>query len=158
MTDSKIVKKVYVSEDNTAVIICESCGRQKRLVRIGDEYSGRPVRVHCTCGSVFFILLERRRYFRKNVDLPGLYLKPPQSGEKEMFVRDISLGGLRFETVEDNDLREGDIIRVRFRLDDPHRTKIDRSVVVRYVRYRMVGVEYFKDDPNDRALGAYLRP
>ncbi|SHF23845.1 PilZ domain-containing protein [Desulfacinum infernum DSM 9756] len=153
---SEPVKKVYVSQDNSAIVICEACGRTKKLVNIQEEQPGKKIRVHCGCGANFTIILERRRYYRKQVYLPGYYAKTSVPGEHPMIVRDISLGGLRFETVEEHDLRKGDVVRVRFRLDNPDRTSITRPVIVRYAGHKVVGTEYFKDDPVDRALGAYL--
>ncbi|SMC26602.1 PilZ domain-containing protein [Desulfacinum hydrothermale DSM 13146] len=150
------VKKVYVAQDGTAIVICEACGRTRKLVNIQENMPGKTVRVRCGCGAHFTILLERRRYYRKRVHLPGYYSKTSAPGEQPMVVKDISLGGLRFETLEEHELKKGDVVLVRFRLDDTARTAINRPVVVRFVGHQVVGAEYFKDDPIDKALGIYL--
>jgi hypothetical protein len=42
------------------------------------------------------------------------------------------------------ELTPEDVLRVRFRVDDPHRTMIDRPVEVRYCDGEIVGVRFFR--------------
>lgn len=151
------IKKIPVGADGEALVHCDACGRTKKISGVHETYAGKSVRVKCSCGAVFQVLFERRRYYRKDVNLPGTYARAEVPGwEREMFVEDLSLGGLSFRTVEPHSLRDGDIVKVRFRLNDTHGTWIHKSVVVRSVRDRTVGAEFVNDGPPDRALGFYL--
>jgi c-di-GMP-binding flagellar brake protein YcgR len=152
------IKKIYANKDGSVSIFCDACGQTKRLEEVSPNYWGKVVRINCFCGHSFRVQFDRRRFFRKAAnDLPGYYAVFGRHGEKRMRVVDVSLNGLCFKMEEPEDLETGDTIRVRFRLDDAHRTVIDRPVRVRYQNGEFVGVQFFEDDPNSRAFEMYFR-
>ena len=51
----------------------------------------------------------------------------------------------------------GDYISIKFRLDDVHKSQVDRTVVIRRIIDNQIGAE-FCDNITDKKLGFYLLP
>jgi hypothetical protein len=74
-----------------------------------------------------------------------------------MEVEDISRTGLRFKAQDTHHLREGDIVKLEFALDDTHNTPLVLTVELKHVSASLVGGEFC--DPNiPKALAFYLLP
>ncbi|GLI34043.1 MAG: PilZ domain-containing protein [Deltaproteobacteria bacterium] len=153
-----VPKAVFVNNENRAVILCSRCGKEK--ITDASKFLGqsKPIRVKCNCGFSFLITFQRRRHYRKSVFLSGIYSKleyPMDSGRME--IEDISRTGLRFRTQDTHHLREGDIVRLEFALDDAHNTPLVLTVELKHVSASRVGGEFC--DPNvPKALAFYLLP
>ena len=126
------VHKVLVGEDDRALLVCPHCRASKRVeVSRFRGFTG-PIRVRCPCGSTFTGSLEFRQDPRKGTDLVGYFCSLPEPADwQEMVVANLSFGGLMFSPLVRHTLREGDQVKVRFRLNDERRSEIERSVVVR---------------------------
>jgi hypothetical protein len=98
-----------------------------------------------------------RQYVRKNTNLPGEYGKlfPDAAGEK-IIVEDLSQGGIKFRTIEENYIKANEILEVEFVLDDETRTVVSKRVIIRHVYDRLVGAEFCEPEYDDTRLGAYL--
>lgn len=162
MTDTlpspgKEIQKVYVLENDQAVIVCRNCGAEK--VTKAAPFLHKPqVRVKCRCGSVFTVSFETRKHYRKAVTIAGIYSRSEPSREAgEMVVEDLSSSGLGFRTNFKSKLQVADVVKVQFTLDDSHKSAITRTVIVRRVMDRFVGAEFCDGDPC-RPLSFYLRP
>jgi hypothetical protein len=161
--------KAYIGEDNTATIRCGVCGRKKDIDASKFKTTKRQLTVNCTCGHGFLVSFEWRKFYRKDVALAGEYLKDRGTHQEvgEILVEDIRwggmvlenvcTGGLAFRTNNKNSLKEGDIIQVKFNLDDVPNSLITRNVMVKRVDGRVVSAE-FCDNQSDRALAFYLMP
>lgn len=154
-------RKVFITKENKATFVCPKCQR----MHTGDvsEYKDidRAVRIKCKCGCghVYSVLLERRKYYRKKTDLPGVYI----FGEfrTPMRVRDISRTGLKFELKGKRHLMPGDKLVVEFPLNDEKKTFIQKEIVIKTVNGLLVGTEFCEvtpGDPMDKAIGFYLVP
>ena len=66
--------KSYVRPDNTAVINCPQCKRQKEIKV--EKFTGNKSRlkIKCACKKVFQVQLEYRKRYRKNTNLSGKYI------------------------------------------------------------------------------------
>jgi hypothetical protein len=75
-----------------------------------------------------------------------------------MIIRDLSLGGCRFETMKAHLLDRGEEIKLEFVLDDARHSTIRKKAVVFDIDERSVGCK-FSDPPGsiDTELGFYLR-
>jgi len=60
------IKRVFV-EDRSALVVCEICGRAKKLSGINSKMMLKPVAVTCPCGNSFRIVLDARRYYLKRL-------------------------------------------------------------------------------------------
>ena len=151
------VKKVYVSANNEATIVCDSCGKWKTVNVARYVNLNKPVKIKCSCQAVFSVILEKREFYRKQVDLYG-YCSFHGKDNEPIYIKDISRGGLGFK-INRVTFDKGDTLRVEFVLDDKARSTISEDVIVRNVMDRFIGVEFV--NPGERTkkvLGFYLLP
>ena len=156
------IPRVYVKDDNKAVLVCPHCGFSKTVDAGRYKKSAGPLKIKCTCRSTFEVFIEFRGAHRKETDLVGHYCKLPHCEEwGEMVVNNISSTGLGFSTLGPHHIRAGDRIRVKFRLDDAKKSEIDKDIIVREVKDGYVGCSFIgplEFDQVDSALGFYLMP
>ena len=134
--------KTHVRPDNTAVLTCPHCGLQR--VIMADLYRGykHKLKVKCSCNTIFKVFIEFRKRVRKNTCLRGTFINHSQKGSTcDLVIRDISVIGLTFTSIEATNIKLGDELSVEFKLDDEHQTAIKKDVIVRSVRPGAVGCE-----------------
>ncbi|MFO7840166.1 MAG: PilZ domain-containing protein [Desulfosalsimonadaceae bacterium] len=158
-----MAEKVFVNSDNTATLQCPKC-RKTRMVDVSryirTDTSNR-LKVRCPCKYQFVVSLEKRKNFRKETCLDGIY-RIPESGPGEsetqgrIQVLDISKTGLRLKLFSRPRFQPGDLITVEFRLDDGKNTLIERDVYVRNIKKDEIGVEFASIPSLDSALGFYM--
>jgi hypothetical protein len=158
MTESE-VSKTYVRPDNTAVLNCPHCGRQK-VIPV-DSFRGykHKLKVKCSCSKKFMVNLEFRNRVRKKTYMRGTYTNHSKNNSSgNLVIRDISVGGLQFTSLDAQDFKVGDELTVEFALDDEHRTEVNKEVTVRDVRKNSVGCEFERSDEFafDGPLGHYV--
>lgn len=100
--------------------------------------------------------MERRQYYRKNVQLAGRYQNPKNGAAGDIIVDNISLNGIGFTTLVAHDLEKNELLRVQFQLDDSRRTDVTRSLKVRYIKERYIGCQFVDTKSYDSDLGFYL--
>jgi len=110
----------------------------------------------CTCGYTYNLLLEKRKYYRKETRLPGTYFFG--KGEKPMTVKDLSLTGLKFEVENEPDFMVGDKLFVEFHLDDTQKTQIKKQVIIKIISGLSIGAEFCPEKGSDKAIEFYLIP
>ncbi|BBO91228.1 PilZ domain-containing protein [Desulfosarcina ovata] len=154
---------VFITGSNTATFRCPQCGKAKTADVSRYVATNKKVTVNCTCacGHRFRCRLEKRRQYRKSVNLPGRFVckeegRLPDTGL--MSVVDISTTGLKLKMGVPRTLPIGMQLRVEFQLDDNKRTPMEKRVIVRNVSGPYVGVAFHSDDLDDPALGFYLMP
>ena len=158
-----MTEKVYITPKQTATITCPKCLISKtvdvsKLVTL-DKIS--KINGRCPCGHVFESFLERRKYYRKELKLPGSfvrYVSGKPAGRGDMIVRDLSLIGMKLEVYENLGFSEGDVLQVEFSLDDVNNTLIKKKAVIRNIKNSYIGAEFFQTEIKDRTLGFYLMP
>lgn len=158
------VKKVFIDEKNKATFVCPKCNIAKTVDV--SRYIGKAVRkkhiYRCSCGHSHTVLLERRKFFRKDVYLPGTYTIEKDNIERPLVVKDLSRSGLKLEVETTDHLSEGDKLVVEFRLDNNQRTLIRKEVFVKAILGKRIGTEFASrnlsnpfDKAYDVALGYY---
>ncbi len=157
---SKHAVKVFVQPDNTATIYCRWCNKTKEMDV--SRFKGHVnFRVKCSCGKTSKIQLEFRSQFRKKTELRGSYRiidkggKPLDAGV--MTVVELSRKGVRMEIRDlPLDLEPGDLVHIRFTLDDKNQTRIDRTVIVKNIHPPYVGATFHRSTDTDNSIGYYL--
>jgi hypothetical protein len=161
--------KSYIDDDNQAIVRCGECGRKKVIDASKFKTLKKLLTVKCACSHAFSVSFESRKSYRKDVLLSGEYMK--DGGEQReacevsvggmrcgsMVLENLALGGVAFRTNQNHDIRVGDIIQVKFRLDDVPKSLITRNIVVKSVVDRQVRGEFCDCRP-DKALAFYLMP
>jgi len=158
MSDSK-VSKTYVRPDNTFVLTCPHCGHQK-IIPIGSLKGHKnELKIKCVCQKIFRVNLEFRKHVRKKPLLIGTYINHSQNDSSGfLIIRDISVTGLSFTSLDLKNFKVGDELRVEFALDDEHRTTFRKYIIVKDVRKNYVGCEYdsAEDVVFQSPLGYYI--
>jgi hypothetical protein len=151
------VEKVYVNPDNTAVVKCPHCDTTK-IVPVG-KFKGpkRQLKIRCTCKASFRVSFEFRKAYRKPTQLPGTYTKAaPAKGGGKMQVKDISMTGIRFATATPHNLAVGEALSVVFTLDDRNRSRVEKDVVIKWVKENEAGCQFTESAQYDKVFGFYL--
>lgn len=156
-----MVEKTYITRDNTAIFACADCNRQ-HIVDV-SKYLDLPqktrIKVTCKCGHSWTALLEKRRYYRKEVGFPGKYTfrtsgKPVFEGN--MTVVDISRRGLKVKLHDKRNFQTGDWLEVEFRLDNKPRTLIKRMTTIKNVFGLNLGLAFPDHKHEDPDIGFYM--
>ena len=157
-TENIQTTKSYVRGDDTAVLTCPHCNQQK--VILANAYIGykHKLKVKCFCKQRFIAHLEFRKHVRKQAIMRGNYSNHShECSSGNLIIKDISLGGLSFTTLDIENFKVGDEFRVTFNIDDEHQTEISKDVIVRNIRQRIAGCQFDKaEDVYGGPLGYYI--
>jgi hypothetical protein len=156
-----MTEKVYLTSKQMATFSCPKCARAKTVDV--SKYAALDkmitVNVKCPCGHAYKAILEKRKQYRKETNLPGTYIhfidgQPRDRGL--MTVKDISTTGMKLQLNVKQNFAIGDQLQVEFHLNDVHRTLIKKTVIIRNQREQFIGVEFAPFESVDKALGFYL--
>ena len=151
------MKTVYVKKTNQTTVICPKCGFVKIFDTTKFKNTHRRLKAKCRCSEVFGFTLEFRKHYRKKVRLPGEYIIQGKGEKGEVIIRDLSLSGIQFESLNPHQISIDDMLEVKFKIDNPLGSEIRKMVRVIWVRNRTVGVMYSGPKGNDKDLGFYMR-
>jgi hypothetical protein len=149
--------RLRLNNRDRAKVECRNC-KKLRVVDL-SEYKDfhKPFKVKCSCGFRFYILVDMRKYGRKEVYLPGVYKKTSSEAASEaMVIENLSTGGIGFRTKDQHDVAIDDTLIVRFILDDDKLQEIYKQVRVRYVDDRYIGAQFRGVDTYDIQIATYL--
>jgi len=156
-----MTQKIYITSKQMATFSCPQCNRSKTVDVSKYASIDKMVKVNikCPCGHAYKAILEKRRQYRKETNLPGTYIhfidgQPRNRGL--MTVKDLSTAGMKLRLNVKQNFAIGDQMRVEFHLDDAHRTLIKKTVIIRNQRDQFIGVELAPFEAVDKALGFYL--
>ena len=154
------MEKSYVSENDEAVIACGGCGKTKNISVGNFKGKKHKLKVNCTCGNSFELLLEFRKYFRKDTSLHGNF-NPDTANEQNIgkaAVVDLSLTGVCFKVRAHHGIEPGDTGELVFTLDNRKRTVLYRKVIVKNVNGLRIGCEFLPDNAPSKELGFFMLP
>jgi PAS domain S-box-containing protein len=155
---------VFPRDDGLVQLTCLACGTLEPVGLDQFDKLGKAIRVSCSCGNEFTAVLEKRRFLRKPVRLEGYFSVGGDLGPigaegtlwGAMVVKDLSRAGLRFATDKANLLHPGDLVMVRFNLDNSNQALIHKPARVIAVTGQGVGCRFEGADKYDITLGFYL--
>lgn len=151
------MKTVFVGNSNQATIICPKCGLTKNIDATNFKNTKKRLKAKCKCSKVFQVTFEFRKHYRKNVRLPGEYIVRWKGEKGGVIIRDLSLGGIRFESLNQHQILPGDTLDVKFNLDNPMKSEIRKQVKGIWVRDSIVGAQYSVPKSYGKDSGFYLR-
>ena len=157
--------KAYINNDQTATFVCPEC-KKPRITDV-SKYVARnaqtKLKVTCSCGHQYVAFLEKRRKFRKQTNLEGVYkytVKTPDNktfeGAGKMTVTDLSFTGLRIKIPAPPVFAVGDKLNVEFKLNDANQSLVRKEVIVQNINGRSVGLEFIFNQCYDPSLGFFL--
>ncbi len=151
--------KTHVHSDGTTTITCPVCSRLKRTSVATYKHQQHVLRVRCSCKTIFRVLLDYRKHYRRDVSLSGTYktlFYQHVQCKGAMQITNISAGGLQYHIIGLSPLHPGIMLDLEFELDDKQHSSIYKQAMISYVHRNVVGCEFVdKGDPG-RALAFYL--
>jgi hypothetical protein len=147
---------VFVNSENKAVFTCPKCTKAKTVDISNLVNEKKDIKVKCSCGHVYSVVLERRKFYRKKTRLSGIFMLAQNRKEYSMTVTNISRLGLEFKSSESEKLKVGDRVGVEFRLDDKSRSSIKKKGIIRRIEEMTIGIQFLDVDEYDKILGFYL--
>ncbi|MBI5551843.1 MAG: zinc ribbon domain-containing protein [Desulfobacterales bacterium] len=155
---------VFPRDDGLVLLTCPACGILAPVALDQFDKLGNAIRVSCSCGKQFTAVLEKRRFFRKSVRLEGYFSSGGDLGPigaegtlwGTMVVKDLSRAGLRFAAAKASLLHPGDLVMVRFNLDNANQALIHKPARVIAITSHGVGCRFEGADKYDITLGFYL--
>lgn len=151
------MKTVYVSKTNKTTVICPSCRFTKKIDVTNFKNTQKKLKAKCRCGEVFRFTLEFRKHYHKKVRLHGEYFVQGRNEKGEIIIEDISAGGIRFASLKPHYISRNDTVELKFTLDNPMRTEINKLVKIIWIIDRNVGVQYIDPKSLEKDLGFYLQ-
>jgi hypothetical protein len=151
------MKKVYVGDNHQATIICPKCGFEKTVDVTGFKDSQKRLKAKCNCGETHRFTIEFRKTYRKDVRLAGEYTAKKKGEKGEIIVRELSLAGIRFESLKPHQISLNNILEVKFKLDNPLKPEICKLVKVIWIEDRFVGANFTETKFYEKDLGFYLK-
>ena len=144
------MNKVYVDENNRALIICPKCGFERNVDATSFKTTTNIANIRCKCRETFQIAIEYRKHHRKEVRLSG-------KEKGDIIIRELSLTGIRFESMTPHQISTGDILEIKFILDNPLRSEIRKLSKVIWVKDRIVGANFSETELHSKILGFYMK-
>lgn len=173
------MKSIYINSENKATIACPGCGREKTIDASKFMKRDGPVKIkykfkcdHCarklkkpndlnpddTPAHTSIVVLERRKFYRKKVNLAGIFVD--QRGKKGIIViTNLSRSGLKFSLKSPWPFQLEDKISVEFHLDNTQRTFIKKDSKIKKIDDMVVSVKFSSTNTyseSDKSIGFYL--
>jgi hypothetical protein len=152
------VQRIYLNDNDDGTIVCPDCEKSKIMNLARYKTSHMPIKVKCGCGCLFKIIIESRKFYRKETHLFGEYKNRKTNDTGSIIVDDVSITGLHFTTKIDNNINIGDILDIKFTLDNTLQSEIFKIAIVKRVKEHSIGVEYCDLQAYNKELGFYLMP
>lgn len=161
---AKDQQPVFPRDDGLVLLTCPRCGLQESVSVDQFNRLGNAISVNCPCHKLFSAVLEKRRAFRKSVQLSGYFTLKGDLGPADtdgsiwgpMVVKDLSKAGLRFSSERADLIHSGDLLMVRFNLDNANQSLINKPARVISTSEREVGCRFEGADNYDITLGFYF--
>lgn len=153
-------KKVYADENGLVLFVCPKCSDvQNGHAQVYKENGPKwPVKIHCKCGNTYNVIVERRKFPRKETKFDGIYstASNPDNREK-IIVKNISMQGCGFETLNPTLLNADEEIKIEFKLDDDKKSLIRERAIIHF-RYKNYVSCKFIEQPGivDLELESYM--
>lgn len=174
------MQKVYLEDNNVVTVSCPKCKKTREvdatpylnkegLVQLSFRFKCNSCDCghkdcsgceenDCSNGHSNIFILERRKFYRKKVNLSGSIIG--DTGKRySIRVRDLSRTGLKLEVLTPHAFQVDETILVEFFLDDVKETLISKGVVIRKTDDKEVDGEFLATesfDNNDKVIGFYL--
>jgi hypothetical protein len=97
-----------------------------------------------------------RTYYRKRTRLSGTYTQLTTRLSGQIMIVNLSLTGLSFITTSPPVLQVGDLLELRFCLDDPQHSVLCKRAEVKHVHGTTIGVAFCQLNAYEKAMGFYL--
>jgi hypothetical protein len=150
-----VPERIFVSSGLTAKLSCPYCGvsKQKDVSKFMGHETSVKLKYKCSCKKTVSVILERRRYARKNVRLKGCFME--SSKIHPILIENISKKEVQILS-KTLPLKRDQRIEIEFTLDDPNKSTVLRDVRVKNIISSESCVCEFISDDHHGNLGKYF--
>ena len=148
---------IYTDDTNQVSTICPKCGIEQNIDTTKFKDTQKKLEGKCRCGEPYQFTIEFRKRPRKDVRLLGEYFIPGIEEKGEIIIRELSMSGIRFECLNPHHISKDDTVKVKFKLDDPNRSEIQKPVKIVRVEDRIIGAYYIEKKLYETNLALYLQ-
>ena len=132
--------RIFINDRGEGTFICPACNKGviKDLSQFSEIQKAVRLKCKCSCGNAYRVLLERRRHFRKSVNLVGMYVFQGGKGtpiKGLIKIRDISQSGIQFLVNSIPEFQVGDNLTIEFTLDDEEHSQIRPAHPIQHSRF-----------------------
>lgn len=151
--------EVFVYKRDNVAFACPSCKLEKSIQaeKIKDIIHWNINATCQRCAHKFSVSFNFRKFYRKETSLDAELVHPsrPDHVVDRVRVTDLSLMGLGFES-HATTIRPGEVLQLRFALDDAGGALLERQIMVESVRGAKVGGSFVGVRGFDAVLGNYI--
>jgi len=151
-----MITKIYVNANLQATIPCSECKKtyQKDVSKFIGHHKEVKLKYTCKCKHKFTVLLERRRFIRKNKEFNGYLIQ--EKRKTPLKIIDISKYGVKIKLSMRILPKAGEILTIEFILDDPGSLSVTTKVKIKRVLIPdTLGCEFLDPDHYNN-LGKYF--
>jgi glyoxylase-like metal-dependent hydrolase (beta-lactamase superfamily II) len=157
------IQNLNVRKDKRISLSCPDCLLMHEISVEKHMEDNHFLTVNCPCGTSYGANLNFRKHYRKDVSIGGYF-----SGDNadtgnvstvpiNCRIKNISMGGLGFTTLNRVRVQVGDTLKVKFTLDKVSPEIVEKEIIVRTIKDNYIGCEFTQESEfSDRTLGFYL--
>ena len=152
-----MTEKIFIGDSTTATFVCPECERSRTadISKLLTAKAEIKIKCTCKCGHVFPVFIERRKFFRKTLNLSGVIYTSQGDRKYIMTVQDLSRSGCRVKINTSFPFAPEDIVQVEFNLDDKDRSFVSKEAVIRGINGPLLGLEFVEVEKFDK-VSQYL--
>lgn len=150
---------VHIRDGSSATLICPACGLARQIAASRFRNDRHNLAVRCRCATLFHVVLDFRRYFRKSTNLAGTYTRSSSAGPGGgvIHIHNISRIGVGFTVSGQHRIEPGQELQIECQLSDRNQTVVKKQATVRTVQENTIGCEFAGSGDLDKALGFFLQ-
>ena len=147
---------IYLNGHGHGEVTCPACMKNLQICATTYRNLRTPIWIRCACDYKFFILLNTKDFYRKDVWLPGVYAKLGSPITQEMIIANLSLSGIHFNTIRFHELQVNGLITISFYLDAQQKNEIHMNSIVKWISNRQIGLEFCNAQDHKNEIELYL--
>lgn len=138
----------HLDKNGEGEIVCPKCSKTKTITAALALIVKATVNVKCSCGHRFAISLERRKFERKDVCLPGkLYEVGSSNAICDVTITSVSPSGLAFKTDLCANIDLDSILEIEMPLGDSGMVAREQ-LSIKHVNRSCIGAEFSQEQYN----------
>ena len=154
----------HVDLEGYATIKCKYCGNNQRISVEILPVKKSSYNIKCKCGEILSVSFDYRKFYRKKIDLSGTFCNINDENLEfinqnrliNCRINNISMTGVGIIVIGNHSIEFGDVLFLSFTLDDPKRSQIKKTCVVKNVDDYFIGLEFKDVNPYNKKIGFYL--
>ena len=152
-----MAEKIFLGDSTTATFVCPKCDRSRTsdISKLLTAKAQLKIKCTCKCGNIFSVIIERRKYYRKTLELSGVAFGSESERKFIMTLQDLSRSGCRIKINAAFPFVVNETIQVEFNLDDKDLSFISKKALIRSINGPSLGLEFTEIEKYDK-IGQYL--